>query len=214
MAEILSFQKPEWKDVQGRVDFPPAEGVRSRLEEGSRHKNLSLKIEEIETELNRVLDVDYVTYVSHCKFTHNPPEESEGDLVANLAGATELVLFSPEIQGLDCGSTRGMAEPAEFVQWGDVFVKIKDGYRFLFTLYTARYAARQLSVFGEKIHPSPQDVILRAERLIPSDILRATMKWTNLHAPDLRGKPIRLEEESNLRDLVCDPEVELVLSLS
>jgi hypothetical protein len=146
-----------------------------------------------------------------CRFDLPEGEDAEA-LELEFASLSELVVFSPEIQKDDFKAS----EPAEglsgAVRWGDVFLKSGDEYSFLFTVYTDDYVSHQLVSYGEKIVPSPKDVILRKEHLSPPDIIRAVIKWANLYSPGQKGKQVRLESDAVLQDLICDPGIEVVVA--
>jgi hypothetical protein len=148
---------------------------------------------------------------TYCRFDLREGEEAES-LEIEFASLSELVVFSPEIQKDDLNAS----EPAEglsgTVRWGDVFLKSGDVYPFLFTIYTADYVRHQLVSYGEKIEPSPKDVILRKKQLSPADIIRAVIKWANLYSPQQCGKQVRLESNAVLQDLICDPGIEVVVA--
>ncbi|MEW6443989.1 MAG: hypothetical protein AB1640_23845 [bacterium] len=137
-----------------------------------------------------------------------PNEEREKERVASFSKLDELVLFSPEIQRISSGARRRFSSEC---QWGDVFVKVEDRYPFAFTIYTVVYVRERSQFYGESIVPSSKDVLLRRARLTPQDIVRAAIKWVNLYFPGLHGKPILLEKEEVLRDLICDPGVEVIV---
>ncbi len=128
-------------------------------------------------------------------------------LEIDFSSLTELVVFSPEIQlnGVNESEAPGA------VRWGDVFVKHGDEYLFLFTMYTRDYVRQQWISRGEKILPSPKDVILRKGHLSAPDIIRAVIKWANLYGPHCLGRRVRLESETVLRDLICEPGIEVMV---
>lgn len=140
--------------------------------------------------------------------------ERKSGRLEKFVSLRELVLFSPEIQGLACSGDnpptdgRGRSCPG----WGDVFLRVEECYLFAFTVYALPYVQQCHRVLGEKINPSEEDVVLRCRYLKPPDILRATMKWVNLYHPPLKGKPILLEKAEVLQDLIRVPGAELLAS--
>jgi hypothetical protein len=148
---------------------------------------------------------------TYCRFYLREDEEAEA-AETDFASLTELVVFSPEVQKDDFQKSKPDEGLAGAVRWGDVFLKCGDVYPFLFTVYTEDYVKHQLVSYGEKIMPSPKDIILQKQQLSPADIIRAVIKWVNLHSPQQRGKRIRLESNDVLQDLVCDPGIEVVVA--
>lgn len=147
-----------------------------------------------------------------CRVDLREGEEGAEPTETDLASLTELVVFSPEIQSQAPEPTEsGDTRPRE-VRWGDVFFKFGDVYPFLLTVYAEDYVRHQLLSCGENIRPSPKDIILRKKRLSPPDIIRAVLKWVNLYAPALRGKPVRLECDAVVQDLICEPGIEVVVA--
>lgn len=169
------------------------------------------KLEQMIKEIAELYEDPSAVECAHCRFDLKE-DESEQSLEIDFASLDELVVFSPEIQK----DGFKLPEPAGglpgTVRWGDVFVKSGDVYPFLFTVYTEDYVNHQLVSYGEKILPSPKDIILRREQLSPQDIIRAVIKWANLYSPQHRGKPVRLENDTVLKDLVCEPGIEVVVA--
>jgi hypothetical protein len=148
---------------------------------------------------------------TYCRFDLREGDDAEA-LEIEFASLSELVVFSPEIQKLDFKASEPTEGLPGAARWGDVFLKSGDVYPFLFTVYTEDYVRHQLVSYGEKIVPSPKDVILRKEQLSPPDIIRAVIKWANLYSPRQRGKRVRLESDAVLQDLICDPGIEVVVA--
>jgi hypothetical protein len=148
---------------------------------------------------------------TYCRFDLREGEDAES-LEIEFGSLSELVVFSPEIQKDDFKASEPAEGSSGAVRWGDVFLKSGDVYPFLFTIYTEDYVRHQLVSHGEKIEPSPKDVILRKEQLSPPDIIRAVIKWANLYSPQQRGKRVRLESNAVLQDLICDPGMEVVVA--
>jgi hypothetical protein len=146
-----------------------------------------------------------------CRFDLREGDDAEA-LEIEFASLSELVVFSPEIQKDDLKTSEPTEGLPGAVRWGDVFLKSGDVYPFLFTVYTEDYVRHQLVSYGEKIMPSPKDVILRKEELSPPDIIRAVIKWANLYSPGQRGKRVRLENGAVLQNLICDPGIEVVVA--
>lgn len=211
MADIFFFpsQKTKNPDAEpGRCGKPnqardgslsgPALGRMSRLDQ---------MMEEI-AELYEDTSLPECTY---CRF-NGREDEDFGSAECDLASLTELVVFSPEIQKVGLQPSDSEEKRTGTVRWGDVFVKSGDVYPFLFTLYTEDYVKHQLASYGERIVSSTKDIILRKPELSPPDIVRAVIKWVNLHSPEQFGKRVRLESTEVLRDLVCDPGVEVLVA--
>ncbi len=169
------------------------------------------KLEQMIEEIAEFYEDPSAVECTHCRIDLREDEDRDHSEV-DFGALDELVVFSPEIQreGFKVQEPAGGTPCA--VRWGDVFVKSGDVYPFLFTVYTEDYVSHQLVSYGERILPSPKDIILRREQLSPQDILRAVIKWANLYCPRQRGKPVRLESDAVLRDLVCDPGIEVVVA--
>jgi hypothetical protein len=208
MAEIIPFpsrsaalsaveQNGEPQAGEGFLGGPP---VKNRL--------LDRMIEEIAELYEDPPEVE----CTYCRFDLREAGGDPESLEIDFASLTELVVFSPEIQKQSLEGSVSDENPRGPVRWGDVFLKCGDVYPFLLTVYTEEYVGRQLSRHGEKITPSPKDIVLSREELSPADIIRAVIKWANLYSPQQRGKPVRLESEAVLRDLICDPGIEVVVA--
>jgi len=139
-------------------------------------------------------------------------DQSEAGRRQRILELEEVVVFSLEIQQPPSPGRESGDEENRHSGWGDVFVKVGDEYVFLFTLYTANYVEEQFRRHGERVKPSPSDIILKREVLGAPDIIRAVIKWVNLYSPGLAGMPISLENPSVLQTLVCDPGVEITCS--
>lgn len=171
-----------------------------------------MKIEELESEIMKLLDVsspDERPRGSMC--SERMIEEVHEGALPDLDNLEEVVVFSPEIQLQGSKSPEAEEEGPDAVaaSWGDVFVRTGEEYPFLFTVYTKSYARNQWRRYGERISPSSRDVLLDRKQLDRRDIIRAVIKWINLYCPVLKGKPIRLENDSTLQTLVRDPLVEI-----
>jgi len=168
-----------------------------------------LKIKEIEEDIFSLVDEFVVT--SEC--TTVVSSESVDSLPAremtDLESLSEIIVFSPEIQQDGFSKEAQIPEGGVPAVWGDVFIKVGEEYPFLFTLYTRSYVRSQFLRYGERILPSPKDIILERKTLRREDIVRAVIKWTNLYCHPLMGRPIELERDSVLQTLVCDPFVEV-----
>lgn len=145
-----------------------------------------------------------------------PGESERGrDRLAKFAGLRQLVFFSPEIQADALPTSQpspGQATPCP--RWGDVFLRVDDRYLFAFTVYASAYVQQCRRMLGERINPSDEDIVLQCRHLTPRDILRAAMKWVNLYCPPLKGKPISLEKEEVLQELMCVPGAEILVATS
>lgn len=205
MADILPFPSRN-------VVTPPLEqsGEPQQAGEGF-FRGLSGRsslLEEMIEEIAELYEDRPEVECTYCRFDLREDEEVES-MEIDFESLPELVVFSPEIQQEGFKQDRGL--PAR-VRWGDVFLKCGDVYPFLFTVYTEEYVIHQLVCHGEKIQPSPKDVILSREQLSPPDIIRAVIKWANLYSPRQRGKRVRLESDAVLKDLICDPGIEVVVA--
>lgn len=174
-------------------------------------ENKCLKFKEIEDELQVYFDESILK--SYCKYDISDKcvQESDEDSLPDVSHLEKLVVFSPEIQQegfAKSDSEKGGLRPS---RWGDVFIRSGDEYPFLFTVYTADYVKEQFRQYGERIKPSSRDVILNSRRLGQEDIIRAVIKWVNLHCPSLKGNPIFLEDDAILQTLICDPGIEITL---
>jgi len=141
--------------------------------------------------------------------------ERRADRLAKFGRLEQLVLFSPEIQADALSSAqpaRGQPKPSP--RWGDVFLRVDERYLFAFTVYASAYVQQCRSLLGEMINPSEEDVVLKGRHLVPRDILRAAMKWVNLYHPPLKGKPIFLEKEEVLQELMRVPGAEILVATS
>jgi hypothetical protein len=193
----LPLHEPADRSVQGH-----ARGTTSRLE---------MMMQEIAD----FYEVSSVAEQGYCRVDMRDMEE---DARQDMLCVTELIVFSPEIQFSRIQAEEPHRSEPRYVQWGDVFFKSADVYPFLFTVYTEGYVQRQLLSHGETIKPTPRDIILgkRAlsgrRHLSPPDIIRAVLKWINLYAPQQSGKPVRLESEGVLQDLICEPGLEVVVA--
>lgn len=169
------------------------------------------KLEKMMEEIAELYEDPSQVECTYCRFDLREGEDPES-LEIDFSSLAELVVFSPEIQkdGFETPEDSGGMSGA--VRWGDVFLQSGDVYPFLFTVYTEEYVRHQLVTYGEKIVPSPKDVILRREQLSPPDIIRAVIKWANLYCPQQRGKPVRLESNAVLKELICDPGIEVVVA--
>jgi hypothetical protein len=210
MADIIPFpsQRPARPAKEQSGGFPSnqtGEGFLGGL------SGKTSKFEQMMEEIAELYEDPPEMECTYCRFDLREGEEAES-LEIEFSSLTELVVFSPEIQKNDFN----ISEPAEglsgAVRWGDVFLKSGDVYPFLFTVYTEDYVKHQLVSFGERIVPSPKDVVLRKEQLSPPDIIRAVIKWANLYSPLQRGKRVRLESNAVLQDLICDPGIEVVVA--
>ena len=210
MADIIPFPQhgpahPKNESSRGGPPTKAREGVLGGL------SGKTSLLEQMMEEIAELYDDPPEMECTYCRSDLREGEDTES-LEMELASLREFVVFSPEIQKDGFKAS----EPAEgvsgAVRWGDVFLKSGDVYPFLFTIYTEDYVRHQLVSHGEKIVPSPKDVILRKEHLSPTDIIRAVIKWTNLYSPHHRGKQVRLESEAVLQDLVCDPGIEVVVA--
>ena len=169
------------------------------------------RLEQMMDEIAELYEDSSLADCTYCRF--NLREEDDAETIeSDLASLTELVVFSPEVQREGFRKLKPEEIPSDAVRWGDVFIKCGDVYPFLFTLYTEDYVKHQLASYGEKIVPSPKDIILRGHELSPADIIRAVIKWVNLYCPQQSGRPIRLESDAVLQDLVCDPGIEVVVA--
>ncbi len=211
MADIIEFPTRGTRapaDVfGGQIPFHPAGGGYP----GGLLPGKSSKLEQMMAEIAELYDDPSKVDAACCRFNLRDGDEGEPQEI-DFSSLTELVVFSPEIQkdGFHASETAGELSGA--VRWGDVFLKSGDVYPFLFTIYTEDYVREQLLSYGEKIQPSPKDVILRKKHLSPSDIIRAVIKWANLYCPYQLGRRVRLENDAVLRELVCEPEIEVVVS--
>ena len=210
MADIIPFPSqrpahPAHEKSGGIPSTPFGEGVLGGL------SGKTSKFEQIMEEIAELYDETPEMECTYCRFDLREGEDPES-LEIEFASLSELVVFSPEIQKDDFKASEPAGQGAGAVRWGDVFLKSGDVYPFLFTIYTEDYVKHQLVSYGEKIVPPPKDVILRKEQLSPPDIIRAVIKWANLYSPEQRGKRVRLESGAVLRDLVCDPGVEVVVA--
>ncbi len=211
MAEIIPFPPrskagPAATEQGGGIPLTQArEGVLSGT------KGKTGKFEQMLEEIAELYEDPSQVECTYCKFDLREGEETES-LDIDFSSLSELVVFSPEIQKQGLGTTEDAGGPTGAVRWGDVFLQSGDVYPFLFTMYTEDYVRHQLVAHGEKIVPSPKDVILRREQLSPPDIIRAVIKWANLYSPQQRGKPVRLEDDTVLKDLICDPGIEVVVA--
>jgi len=216
MSKVIHFEpghsrrEPPIHDALS-PDHPPAQSQVSATQASPDLLTASKinRINELEMELLKI--VDEITLRDQFKFniSEKESEDSPGSESPEMEDLDEIVVFSPEIQRDGVGGGSGGDEDRAPSCWGDVFVKAGEEYPFLFTLYTASYARGQLLRYGERILPSPKDIILNRDSLQGEDIVRAVIKWVNLYRPTLRGRPIRLESESVLQTLVCDPFVEI-----
>jgi len=170
------------------------------------------RLEQMMEEIAALYEDPSILESASCRFDLREGEETMEPTEANLAALNELVVFSPEIQSQAPEAPEPACSRPREVRWGDVFFKLGDVYPFLLTVYTEDYVKHQLLSYGEKIRPSPRDIILKKKRLSPPDIIRAVLKWVNLYAPGLRGKPVRLESDAVLKDLICEPGIEIVVA--
>lgn len=169
------------------------------------------RLEQMMEELAEFYEDSSLADCTYCRFYLREDEDAEND-TTDLSALTELVVFSPEVQRQGFQKSLPNECQPDAVRWGDVFLKAGDVYPFLFTVYTEEYVKYQLVSYGETIEPSPTDIILSRQQLHPEDIIRAVIKWVNLHSPQQGGKPIRLESDEVLQDLVCDPGIEIVVA--
>ena len=169
------------------------------------------KFEQMMEEIAELYEDPPEMECTYCRFDLREGDDAEA-LEIEFASLSELVVFSPEIQKDDFKASEPTEGLSGAVRWGDVFLKSGDVYPFLFTVYTEDYVRHQLVSYGEKIVPSPKDVILGKEQLSPPDIIRAVIKWANLYSPRQRGKRVRLESGAVLQDLICDPGIEVVVA--
>lgn len=208
MAEIIPFpsRRVAFSAVEQNGEAQPGE----RLIQGPSGKNRLLErmIEEIAELYDEPPDVE----CTYCRFDLREEGSDPESVEIDFASLTELVVFSPEIQKPSLEGSESDPNPRGPVRWGDVFVKCGDVYPFLLTVYTEEYVSHQLARQGEKITPSPKDIVLSREELSPADIIRAVIKWANLYSPQQRGKGVRLESDAVLRDLICDPGIEVVVA--
>ncbi len=206
MAEIIPFPS---RSIASPA--PEQGGVPLTQAKESFLGGLTGKFDQMLEEIAELYEDPSQVECTYCKFDLREGEDPES-MEIDFASLAELVVFSPEIQ------KEGFETPEEaggltgVVRWGDVFLQSGDVYPFLFTIYTEDYVRHQLVTYGEKIVPSPKDVILRREQLSPPDIIRAVIKWANLYSPLQRGKPVRLESDAVLKDLICDPGIEVVVA--
>ena len=186
----------------------PEEGFTSY----STKSNNCIKINDIEEELLKFVDESFIT--TYCDYNISekcleaPNEETSSE--SDVSHLEKLIVFSPEIQQEGFAKSESKKDGLTPCKWGDVFVKNEDEYPFLFTIYTAGYIREQFRQYGERITPSSRDVILNTPQLSREDIIRAVIKWVNLHCPTLKGKPIFLEKDAILQTLICDPGVEII----
>ena len=200
MSDIIPFPI-------GRRSTPPSESggekpVRQTADllVGSLAQGVTGRLEKMMEEIVELYEDSSVADYASYRFDMRDVEADAETAEADLALVTELVVFSPEVQQCERQATETETGGPRVVQWGDVFFKSGDEYPFLFTVYTEGYVKHQLRVQGEKIMPSPRDII------------RAVLKWVNLYAPEHRGKPVRLESDEVVRDLVCEPGIEVLVS--
>jgi hypothetical protein len=214
MADIIPFPASRTSRPAAEQDreLPLHEPVDRSVR--SHAKGTTSRLEMMMQEIADFYEVSSVAEHAYCRFDTRDMEE---DARQDMGSLTELIVFSPEIQF----SRRQAEEPhrrePRLVQWGDVFFKSEDVYPFLFTVYTEGYVQHQLLSYGESIKPTPRDIII-GERVLSGrkhlsapDIIRAVLKWVNLYAPQQSGKPVRLESEGVLQDLICEPGVEVVV---
>ncbi len=141
-------------------------------------------------------------------------KEKNKEIENDFEGLKELIVFSPEIQRNDLKNLSSNKETDPSSKWGDVFLKSGTEYLFIFTVYTNTYVKEQFDHYRERIKPSCKDIILNSSYLTRSEIIRAVIKWAHLYCTVLKGKPIYLEKSSVLRDLICEPGIEVVLAKS
>jgi hypothetical protein len=210
MADIIPFphHRPTYPANEQSGGVPlnqTGEGILGGL------SGTSSKIDQMMEEIAELYDEPPEMECTYCRFDLREGEDTES-MEIEFASLSELVVFSPEIQKDDFREPESSERPSGAVRWGDVFLKSGDVYPFLFTIYTEEYVKHQLVSYGERIVPSPKDVILRKEQLSPPDIIRAVIKWANLHSPLQQGKRVRLESTAVLQDLICDPGIEVVVA--
>lgn len=212
MARIIPFPDRRLRRVETSTqDTPPALPV---VEEPRFLSRLDLTVggnAEIERELRKLVSECFAPSCEDSVECEDLPTAMDESFLKHLEALPELVVFSPEIQQDEFGDPTTSEDAGRSAEWGDVFLKVGEEYPFLFTTYTAAYVQKQLACHGERIRGSARDVILGRKQLTPGDIVRAVLKWVNLHCPALRGKPVHLEEPAVLRELVCDPGIEVVV---
>lgn len=211
MADIIPF--PTYRTASPTTE-PGGDIPLRQAREGSLSGPVSGKASRLEQMMEEIAEFYEDSSLPDCTFCRfNVREDEDAEMAeSDFASLTELVVFSPEVQQEEFQSSKPEESPPGVVRWGDVFIKSGDVYPFLFTLYTEDYVKHQLASYGEKIVPSPKDIILRKQQLSPADIIRAVIKWVNFYSPRLCGKRIRLESNTVLRDLVCEPGIEVVVA--
>jgi hypothetical protein len=210
MADIIPFpsRRPERPAAPPSGDIPSNEDREILL--GSPPGKAS-KLEQMMEEIAELYEDPAAVECTYCRFDLRDAGETDAFEI-DFGSLTELVVFSPEIQKEGFQTAAAEEGMPGAVRWGDVFLKSGDVYPFLFTVYTEDYVSHQLVSYGEKILPSPKDIILRREHLSPPDIIRAVIKWANIYSPQQRGKRVRLESDAVLQDLICDPGIEVVVA--
>ena len=211
MANIIPFPMD-----RARIPAPKSSSPASPHQGGDRFAGgpapgKAGKLEEMMEEIEALYEDSSIKDCAYCRFNASEGEEDLDPKEQDLESLTELVVFSPEIQRNEFETLEPDESKPREVRWGDVFFRFGDVYPFLFTVYTEDYVKHQLVSYGEKIKPSPKDIILRRKQLSPPDIIRTVLKWVNLYAPEQGGIPVRLESESVLKNLVCEPGIEVVV---
>ena len=172
------------------------------------------KLKEMMEEIEAFYEHSSLKDCAYCRINVNDDEGDPDMREQDLSSLTELIVFSPEIQRDEFNPAEPDESRPREVRWGDVFFRSGDVYPFLFTVYTEDYVKQQFLSYGEKIKPSPKDIILGKKQLSPPDIIRAALKWVNLYSPEQRGIVVRLESGEVLKNLVCEPGIEVVVAES
>jgi hypothetical protein len=172
------------------------------------------RLEEMMEEIEALYEHSSLKDCAYCRINVSDDEEDLDTRKEGLSSLTELIVFSPEIQRDEFETAEPDESRPREVRWGDVFFRSGDVYPFLFTVYTEDYVKHQFVSYGEKIKPSPKDIILGKRQLSPPDIIRAALKWINLYSPEQRGIVVRLESGEVLKNLVCEPGIEVVVGES
>jgi hypothetical protein len=214
MADIIPFPtdrtRPPAPEPSGGVPLHQAEARYA----GGLAPGKAGKLEKIMEEIEALYEHSSIKDCAYCKINVGDDEEDIDSAKKDLSSLTELIVFSPEIQRDEFETEEPDESRSREVRWGDVFFKSGDVYPFLFTVYTEDYVKHQFVSYGEQIKPSPKDIILRNKQLSPPDIIRAVLKWVNLYSPEQRGIVVRLESGEVLKNLVCEPGIEVVVAES
>jgi len=211
MAEIIPFptRRTATPATESSMGIPLNQ-AREDLSGGSM-SGKATRLEQMMEEIAEFYEDSSLPDSTYCRLYSREEEDAEA-AETDFAMLTELVVFSPEVQREGFHPSKPDESQSGGVHWGDVFLKCGEVYPFLFTIYTEDYVKQQLASCGERIVPSPKDIILRRQQLSSADVIRAVVKWVNLHSPQQRGKRIRLESAEVLQNLVCDPGIEVVVA--